>query len=122
MKRLFDCDDIGDTEEYLGCNIDRENMPFKFTQPFLVKSFKDEFDMPNCITINPGDPGTALAKAEEDDKVSQKRTTYFRRGAGKMLHMMHWSRSEIYNVVRDLSCGETKSTYSRLLHHATQVW
>ena len=70
----------------------------------MVKNFKDEFEIPNRMAINPGEPGTALVNPEEDGKVSQKRTTNFGHGLGKLLHMMHWSRPEIYNTGMDLSC------------------
>ena len=35
--------------------------------------------------------------------VGKKRLTYFRSGIGKLLHMMIWSRPEIYNSGRDPS-------------------
>ena len=53
MKRLFDCDDVGDMEKYVGCKIDCANRSFNFTQPFMVKIFKGEFDM-----LNPGPLGS----------------------------------------------------------------
>ena len=85
------------------CKIDCENRPLNFTQPVMVQSFKDEFDMTNRVQITTIYPGTKLVKAEEYGKVSQNRTTYFRRGVGKLLHMMSLSRPEMYNSVRDLS-------------------
>ena len=30
-------------------------------------------------------------------------TMYYWRGTGKLLHMMRWSRPDMYNLVRDLS-------------------
>ena len=95
MKRLFDCDDVGDTEEYLECNIDRENRSLKFTQPVMVQGFKDEFEMLNHVAITPGEPVTTLVKVEEELKLPHKRTTYFRLGVGKLLHMMRCSCLEI---------------------------
>ena len=40
MKRLFDCDGVGDMEEYVGCKINCENRSIKFTQPVMVQIFK----------------------------------------------------------------------------------
>ena len=37
----------------MGCRIYCENMSFKFNQPVLVQSFKDEFEMPNHVLITP---------------------------------------------------------------------
>ena len=44
MKDQFDCDDVGDLNEYIGCKIeiDHENGTVKFTQPVMLESFKDE--------------------------------------------------------------------------------
>ena len=43
----FDCDDIGEFTEYVGCKIDRNKHSIKFTQPVLLQSFKDKFELPN---------------------------------------------------------------------------
>ena len=47
MKARFDCDDIGEMFEYVGCKIDRDYVKrtVKFTQPVMVQSFRDEFDI-----------------------------------------------------------------------------
>ena len=63
MKRLFDCDDVGDMEEYVGCKIDCANRSFNLTQTFMVKIFKDEFEMLNRVPITPREPDTNLVKA-----------------------------------------------------------
>ena len=88
MKNLFDSDDVGDRGKYLGYKFDRKNRSFKSTQPVMMQGFKDEFEMHNHVVITTGEPSTTLMKAEEDGKVSQKRTTYFRLGVGKLLRMM----------------------------------
>ena len=41
-------------------------------------------------------------KAYPKDCVGEKETTYFRKCAGKLLHMMRWSIPEIYISVRYL--------------------
>ena len=40
LKR-FDCDDVGDVKEYVGCKLERDDKErsFKFTQPVLLQSF-----------------------------------------------------------------------------------
>ena len=45
--------------------------------------------------------GTKLG--EKRESVLPEETTYYHKGIGKILHMMRWSRPEIYNAVRDLS-------------------
>ena len=44
---------MGDIEEHVAYNIDRENGSFKFTKPVMIKSLKVEFDMRNRVTITP---------------------------------------------------------------------
>ena len=72
-------------------------------QPVMLQSFKEEFDLPTWAPNTPGEPGKNLSKAKESESVSPEETTYYRKGTGKILHMMRWSRPEIYNAVRDLS-------------------
>lgn len=102
MKKLFECEDIGDLNEYVGCKISR-NDGFTFTQPVMLQSFKDEFDLPDRDQKVPALAGVTLTKATDENELSPKETTYFRKGVGKLLHMMRWSRPEVCNSVRDLS-------------------
>jgi hypothetical protein len=41
MQSRFECDDIGELNEYFGCKIDRGEDCVKFTQP-LIQSYEDE--------------------------------------------------------------------------------
>jgi hypothetical protein len=44
--------------EYIGCKIDRNKNSMKLTQPVLMQSFEDEFDLSNAKSyITPGEPG-----------------------------------------------------------------
>jgi hypothetical protein len=47
MKKEFDCDDVGEMTEFIGCkiDIDRSAKTMRLTQPVLLQSFRDEFDM-----------------------------------------------------------------------------
>lgn len=109
LKELFDCDDVGTMYEYVGCKIDRSEDTngigeFKFTQPVMLQSFEDEFDLSDgTANDTPGEPGKTLPVATEEEMVEPGKLTYYRSGVGKLLHMMRWSRPEIYNSVRDLS-------------------
>ena len=44
-----------------------------------------------------------IKKHKKDKALSKGEQTHYRSGVGKLLHMMGWSRLEIYNAVRDLS-------------------
>jgi len=70
----------------------------------MLQSFKDEFDLDNQReTSTPAEPGSTLPKVPKDAKVDEKEQTYFRSGVGKLLHMVRWSRLEVYNAVHNLS-------------------
>ena len=69
----------------------------------MLQIFKEEFDLPTRAPNTPRETGKTLIKAKEVESVSPEETTYYRKGTGKLLHMMRWSRPEIYNAVRDLS-------------------
>ena len=40
MKQLFDCDDVGDMDKYVGCKVEREERVFHFTQLVIIQSLK----------------------------------------------------------------------------------
>ena len=47
LKRRFDTDDVGELDEYVGCKInhDKEKRSIRFTQPVMIQSFQDEFEL-----------------------------------------------------------------------------
>jgi hypothetical protein len=45
MKSRFECDDLGELNEYVGCKIDRDEYSVKLTQPILIQSYEDEFEL-----------------------------------------------------------------------------
>jgi len=58
MNQLFECDDIGD--------IDKDEGSIKFTQPVMLQSFQDEFDLENQREkSSPAEPGSTLPKVPE---------------------------------------------------------
>ena len=72
MKQLFDCDDIGELQEYVGCKIvhDRAERSVKITQPVLLQSFTDEFVLGSTKHETPATAGEVLRKGDEKDFVS----------------------------------------------------
>ena len=105
MKQLFDCDDIGELQEYVGCKIvhNRKERSVKFTQPVLLQSFTDEFGIGGSKHETPAPAGEILRKGEEKDFVSTDKMTKYRSGTGKLLHLTKWSRPDIQNAVRELT-------------------
>jgi hypothetical protein len=106
MMDHFDCDEIGELKEYVGCkvDIDKEERSVTLTQPVLLQSFEDEFNLPEgAHPRTPAIAGDVLLKGEEKDQVQIKEQKKYRSGVGKLLHMMHWPRPETLNAVRELS-------------------
>ena len=107
MKEHFDCDDCGELTEYIGCkvDIDREQRTCKFSQPVLLQSFFDEFDVPSTTQkyATPAAPGEVLKKDDGSDELNATQQSLYRSGVGKLLHLMKWSRPDILNSVRELS-------------------
>ena len=102
----FDATDEGELREYVGCKITK-NMGkrwLNFTQPVLLQSFADEFKINNMKDYNTlMEANKTLEKAEPEQFQGSKVQTYFRKGVGKLLHLMRWSRPEVMNPVRELS-------------------
>lgn len=103
LMSRFECEDCGEITEYVGCKIVRVGSKLKFTQPVLLQSFSDEFEMPSRKYNTPASAGTVLIPGTEAERLSAKEATKYRSGVGKLMHMMQYSRPEIYNAVRDCS-------------------
>ncbi len=71
----------------------------------MIQSFLDMFGIADDMrkpTITLGEPGTVLVPVQPVDYAPEKVQRYYRWGVGKLLHMMRWSRFEIYNSIREL--------------------
>jgi hypothetical protein len=64
MER-FDCKDCGDIEEYMGCKIVRTKNLLKFTQPVLMQSYNDEFELPKMSYRTPAPAGSVLVAGKK---------------------------------------------------------
>ena len=94
----FDCDDTGETKEYVGNKIDCKDGALKLTQPILLQSFTDDFKFQCDHKVkNPAVPGMVLHPTEA--KLSNEDQFMFCSGTGKLLHLMKWSHPEISNAV-----------------------
>jgi histone deacetylase 1/2 len=106
MIDRFDCDIIGNMDEYVGCKLERnyEENWVRFTQPVLIQSYSDEFPLGDeTAPSTPADPAVQLMSCKEEDALGDKEQSLYRKGTGKLLHMMRWSRPEVLNPVRELS-------------------
>lgn len=72
LMERFDCDEIGKLTEYIGCKIDRGDGYMKLTQPVLLQSFQDEFDIPEGKTPSTlAIPGEVLRSGMEGGMLSE---------------------------------------------------
>ncbi|KAL7563155.1 hypothetical protein ACA910_014434 [Epithemia clementina (nom. ined.)] len=105
MQEQFECDDCGQLNEYIGCKVDlnRQQRFIKLTQPVLIRSFNDEFELPNEAHSTPSTPGEVLEPCQPEELLNPTDQKTYRSGVGKLLHLMKWSRPDILNSVRELS-------------------
>ena len=77
----------------------------KMTQPVLLQSFNDEFNLPSdeVEPRTPAEPGQVLMPCDVKEALDPKMQMKFQSGVGKLLHMMHWSCPDILNATRELS-------------------
>ena len=105
MMNIIECEEAGELNEYIGCKIDIDwvKRTMKLTQPVILQSLKDEFELPTKNYTTPAPAGDILTKAEGEDKLDPEKQFIYRSATGKLLHLMKWSRPEALNRVRELS-------------------
>jgi len=94
---------VGELNEYVECKIKQTDSTIRFTQPVLLQSFGDEFKCKAGKIQIPAEAGGNLEKCKTADALSEGEQTKYQSGVGKLQHMMHRSRPENYNAVRELS-------------------
>jgi hypothetical protein len=116
LMSRFDCDEVGELTEYIGCKVERGDGYLRLTQPVLLQSFEDEFEIPNMkIPNTPAVPGQVLRLAtSKTAQLDPQMQSKFRSGMGKLLHLMKWSRPDVLNSVRELSRFMTGATAAHL--------
>jgi hypothetical protein len=102
MER-FDCKDCGDIEEYMGCKIARTKNLLMFTQPVLMQSYNDKFELPKKSYRTPAPAELVLVTGQKEEALSQAMQKKYCSGTGKAMHVMHYSKPEMYIAVQDLS-------------------
>jgi hypothetical protein len=131
MTTRFDCDVVGNMDEYVGCMMKRNDAEgsIKITQPVILQSFVDEFELPTSgqEPNTPGEPGQSLMPCGDAEELGPEEQTKYRSGVGKLLHVMRWSRPDILNAVRDLSrymkqaSGRHKQAMYRVMRYCTKT-
>jgi hypothetical protein len=103
LLERFDCDEVGNMDECVGCDIDpgddEKGPHLKITHPVLLQSYDDEFKLPEGrVPKTPAEPGSMLVKVQEGNELDIKAQKTYRSGVGKLLHMMRWSRLDVLHA------------------------
>ncbi len=77
MMERFKCNDCGEIKEYVGCKIVRDGRELKFTQPVLLQSYTDEFELPTREFATPAVPGSVRKPVENKKELSGSKQTKF---------------------------------------------
>jgi hypothetical protein len=96
----------------------------KLTQPVLIQSLSDEFDIPNVTerVRTPAPGGEVLYPGEQGTIESPEMQTKFRSGIGKMMHLMRWSRPEIKKCIQAMTkyMGRASLKHVKAMYRAMQ--
>jgi hypothetical protein len=119
LMERFDCKDCGDIKEYVVYKIERTKNSLKFTQPVLMQSYNDKFELPKKSYKTPAPTGLVLVAGKKEEALSPAMQKKYCSGMGKAMHVMQYSKPEMYNAVQDLSCHMHEATqdhYKAMLH------
>ena len=103
LMERFECDDCGEIKEYVGYKEERHGNKLKFMQQVLLQSFLDKFQLPTRHYKTPTIANSVLIPGEKDQVLEAANTTKYQSGVGKLMHMMQYSRPELYNPVCNLA-------------------
>jgi hypothetical protein len=91
----------------------------KFTQPVLMQSYNDIFELPKKSYRTPAPAGSVLVEGKKEEALSPAMQKKFCSGTGKAMHVMQYSKPETYNAVQDLSwhMHEAMQDYFKAIFH-----
>jgi hypothetical protein len=105
MNSYFDCDNIGDSKEYVGSKFDKQEGGNRLliTQPVIVGSFIDEFGIQEDKRIEiPASRSDSFSPIVDGDELGEEEQKGYRSGVGKLLYLLRWSCPDILNITREL--------------------
>lgn len=99
-------------KEYIGCKVDYHPSEgwMKLTQPVLLQSFEDEFDLGNGRNKCGTPAALHSVLVEGDVKLDEEQHTNYGKGVGKLIHLTKYSRPDIAKAVQELSKFGSKPT------------
>jgi hypothetical protein len=83
LMQRFDCKDCGDLEEYVGCKIERTADSLKFTQPGLIQSYCDKFELLTRSYKTAAQVGSVLVAGKKAKAISPAMQKIFALGQEK---------------------------------------
>jgi len=117
MNEYFDCDNVGELKEYIGCKIERKMDPklLVISQPVIIQSFIDEFSIISDNKFEtPASSGELFSPVSGGDELNEKEQKRYRTGVGKLLYLSRWSRPDILNITRELSRHFSKANKAHM--------
>ncbi len=88
LMERFNCKNCGEREECVGCKIERKGTVLKFTQPVLLQSYSDKFELPKRVYKTPAQAGLVLVAGETSEAMSPTMQKKYCSGTGKAMHAM----------------------------------
>jgi hypothetical protein len=88
----------------MGCKIVRTKNSSKFTQPVLMQSYSNKFELPKKSYRTPAPARSVLVVGKKEEALSPAMQKIYCSGTEKAMHAMQYSKTEAYNAVQDLSC------------------
>ncbi len=82
----------------------------KITQPVLMQSYHDKFDLPKKSYRMPALEGLVLVAGKKEETLSPAMQKKYCSGTRKAMHVMQYSKLETYNSVQELSSHMHKAT------------
>jgi hypothetical protein len=93
MQQYFECEDIGELKEYVGCKINwnKKDKSLKISQPVIIRSFQDEFGVkPDFKLETTASHGDEFVPSELDDQMNLQKQNIYRSGVGKLLFLFRF--------------------------------
>ena len=104
MTDWCSCDEVGELTEFIRCKLECSDRCLRITQPVLMQSFMDEFDLlEGPVLVTPAEPGSVLMKVREGEAVDSKQQSVYRSEVGKLILIMKWLRLDVLSMVQDLT-------------------
>jgi hypothetical protein len=107
VEEVFDITRSKDVEDFIGCNIERDQDMIYLSQPDLIKKLIGKFEdkITNLQDYDTPAPANfrVVRPKDEEMKLSDQEQSLYRSGVGSLLYLLKHSRPDLSNSVRELS-------------------